>query len=140
MVNLYVGITDYGWFRFLSALPNVEEINFWQPGRRTNFRALHAGELFLFKLRAPRNFIVGGGVFARADILPTSLAWDMFGVSNGAASLPEMRERTYDTAEADGRRLWELIMDRVAARAGAPIAVPRALSRRVGLAVRPVAE
>jgi hypothetical protein len=94
-------------------------------------------------------------------------------VSNGAASLPEMRERiaryrnqaddprqdymigcriltqpfflpdaewipipqswsphiqqgrTYDTAEGDGRRLWELIMDRVAARAGAPITVPR---------------
>ncbi len=173
MVNLYVGITDYDWFRFLSALPRVEEINFWQPGGRTNFRALHAGELFLFKLHAPRHFIVGGGVFARADILPTSLAWDTFGVSNGAASLPEMRERiaryrnqaddprqdymigcriltqpfflpdaegipipqswsphiqqgrTYDTAEGDGRRLWELIMDRVAARAGAPIAVPR---------------
>lgn len=173
MVSLYVGITDYDWFRFLSALPRVEEINFWQPGGRTNFRALHAGELFLFKLHAPRNFIVGGGVFARADILPTSLAWDTFGVSNGASSLPEMRERiaryrdeaddprqdymigcriltqpfflpeaewipipqswsphiqqgrTYDTAEGDGRHLWELIMDRVAARAGAPIAVPR---------------
>jgi putative restriction endonuclease len=173
MVSLYVGITDYDWFRFLSALPRVDEINFWQPGGRTNFRALHAGELFLFKLHAPRNFIVGGGVFARADILPTSLAWDTFGVSNGATSLPEMRERiarcrnqaddprqdymigcriltqpfflpdsewipipqswsphiqqgrTYDTAEGDGRRLWDLIMDRLAAHAGAPIAVPR---------------
>jgi putative restriction endonuclease len=33
--------------------------------------------------------------------------------------------RTYDTAESDGRRLWELIMDRIAARAAAPIDVPR---------------
>jgi len=53
MVNLYVGITDYDWFRFLAALPSVEEVNFWQPGGRTNFRALRSGELFLFKLHAP---------------------------------------------------------------------------------------
>jgi putative restriction endonuclease len=173
MVSLYIGITDYDWFRFLSALPSVEEVNFWQPGGRTNFKALQPGELFLFKLHAPRNFVVGGGVFARADILPTSLAWDAFGVTNGAASLPDMRERiaryrdqtddprqdylvgcriltqpfflretewipipqswsrhiqqgrTYDTAEGDGRRLWELIMDRIAIRAVAPIDVPR---------------
>jgi putative restriction endonuclease len=75
VVNLYVGITDYDWFRFLAALPAVDEVNFWQPGGRTNFQALRPGELFLFKLHAPRNFVVGGGVFARADILPTSLAW-----------------------------------------------------------------
>ena len=81
MVNLYVGITDYEWFQFLSALPNVDEVNFWQPGGRTNFKALQSGELFLFKLHSPRNFIVGGGVFARADILPTSLAWEAFGIS-----------------------------------------------------------
>lgn len=93
MVNLYVGITDYDWFRFLSALPNVDEVNFWQPGGRTNFRALQAGELFLFKLHSPRHFIVGGGVFARADILPTSLAWEAFGTANGAPSLAEMRKR-----------------------------------------------
>lgn len=93
MVNLYVGITDYDWFQFLSAQPNVDEVNFWQPGGRTNFKALQAGELFLFKLHSPRNFIVGGGVFARADILPTSLAWDAFGISNGAPSLASMRKR-----------------------------------------------
>jgi putative restriction endonuclease len=86
MVNIYVGITDYDWFRFLSALTGLDEVNFWQPGGRTNFQALRPGELFLFKLHAPRNFIVGGGVFARADILPISLAWEAFGVSNGAPS------------------------------------------------------
>jgi putative restriction endonuclease len=82
MVKLYVGITDYDWFQFLSAQPSVEDVNFWQPGRRTNFKALQPGELFLFKLHSPRNFIVGGGVFARADILPLSLAWDAFGSSS----------------------------------------------------------
>jgi putative restriction endonuclease len=93
MVNLYIGITDFHWFQFLSMLPDIEEVNFWQPGGRTNFKALKLGELFLFKLHAPRNFIVGGGVFARADILPISLAWDAFGIANGAASLAEMRAR-----------------------------------------------
>jgi hypothetical protein len=93
MVNLYVGITDFNWYQFLAAQPNLEEVNFWQPGGRTNFRALQTGELFLFKLHSPRNFIVGGGVFARADILPVSLAWDAFGTSNGAPTLLEMRSR-----------------------------------------------
>ncbi len=131
------------------------------------------GELFLFKLHAPRNFVVGGGVFARAEILPTSIAWEAFGLSNGAVTLSAMRNRIaryrkqtddprqdymigcrvltqpfffadaewipipeswsahiqqgckYDTAEEDGRRLWDFVIDRVVARAGAPIAVPR---------------
>jgi hypothetical protein len=34
------------------------------PGDAAPFRALQPGELFLFKLHAPLNFIVGGGVFA----------------------------------------------------------------------------
>ncbi len=93
MVNLYVGITDYDWFQFLAALSGIDEVNFWQPGGRTNFQALRPGELFLFKLHAPRNFVVGGGVFARADILPTSVTWEAFGISNGAPSLVEMRRR-----------------------------------------------
>jgi putative restriction endonuclease len=173
MVNLYVGITDYDWFRFLSALPHADEVNFWQPGGRTKFRALQRGELFLFKLHAPRNFIVGGGLFDRADIFPTSLAWEAFGANNGAPSLQEMRKRiafyrdqpddprqdymigcriltqpfffpeeqwiqiptswspqiqqgrTYDTADGDGRRLWEAAIERIALQPTAPITVPR---------------
>ena len=85
-------LTD-DWFRFLSGQPSLEEVNFWQPGGRTHFKALKPGELFLFKLHAPRNFIVGGGVFTRADILPVSLAWDAFGEANGASTLLEMRKR-----------------------------------------------
>jgi hypothetical protein len=77
----------------LSGLPRVEEVNFSQPGGRTQFKALQPGELFLFKLHAPRNFIVDGGVFARSDILPVSLAWDAFGTGNGTAFFAEMRER-----------------------------------------------
>lgn len=39
--------------------PNLGEVNFWAPST-ANFRALQPGELFLFKLYAPRNVIVGG--------------------------------------------------------------------------------
>jgi putative restriction endonuclease len=93
MVNLYVGITDYDWFRFLAAQPGVDEVNFWQPGGRTNFQALRSGELFLFKLHSPRNFIVGGGFYVRSDILPASLVWEAFGTKNGTPSFSEMRKR-----------------------------------------------
>lgn len=93
MVSLYVGVTDGDWFRFLSSQYELDEINFWQPGGRTNFRALQFGELFLFKLHSPNDFIVGGGIFAHATILPVSLAWDVFGTKNGAQSLAEMQAR-----------------------------------------------
>mgnify|MGYP001558606398 CR=1 FL=1 len=29
-MKLYVGVTDNEWYRFLSRLPNVDEVNFWQ--------------------------------------------------------------------------------------------------------------
>jgi putative restriction endonuclease len=102
VVNLYVGITDYQWFKFLSSQSGLEEVNFWQPGGRTVFKALQPGELFLFKLHSPRNFIVGGGVFAHSDILPVSLGWDAFGAKNGAATITEMRSRiAFYRKEAD---------------------------------------
>jgi putative restriction endonuclease len=92
MVSIFVGVTDNDWFKFLS-IRQVDEVNFWAPSGRTNFRALRPGELFLFKLHAPHNFIVGGGIFSHASLLPLSLAWDAFGEKNGVASVVEMRRR-----------------------------------------------
>jgi putative restriction endonuclease len=82
----------------------LPEVNFWSPGAK-NFRALDRGELFLFKLHAPRNFIVGGGIFAYANTLPSSIAWEAFGEANGARSLGQMREHIvkYRRDEADPR-------------------------------------
>jgi putative restriction endonuclease len=42
---------------------------------------------------SPNNFIVGGGLFGHASIVPISLAWAAFGERNGASSLDEMRVR-----------------------------------------------
>ena len=91
-INLVVAVTDGDWFEILRRLPNLSEVNFWAPSA-ANFRALQPGELFLFKLHAPRNVIVGGGIFAYANALPCSLAWEAFGEANGARSALEMRTR-----------------------------------------------
>jgi putative restriction endonuclease len=101
MVGIFVAVTDRNWFDFLSAM-QPDEVNFWAPSGRTNFRSLQPGELFLFKLHAPYNFIVGGGVFSHASNLPLSLAWDAFGAKNGAPDLVEMRRRVgrYRTDQA----------------------------------------
>ena len=103
-VKLVVAVTDGDWFEMLRQRPDLSEVNFWSPAPR-NFKALERGELFLFKLHAPRNFIVGGGIFAYSNTLPSSLAWDAFGEANGARSLREMRKRIvkYRKDEADQR-------------------------------------
>lgn len=93
MVRLFVGVTDKSWFDELSASAPHDEVNFWQPSGTTQFRALQPGELFLFKLHAPENFIVGGGIFSHASIAPLSLAWEAFGPKNGVLTQAEMRAR-----------------------------------------------
>ena len=92
-MKLYVGITDFDWFSLLASKPTVEEVNFWRPSPTATFKALQPGELFLFKLHAPRNYIVGGGFFTRFLPLPLSLAWAAFREANGASSLEEVRLR-----------------------------------------------
>lgn len=186
-INLVVAVTDSDWFETLRRRPDLAEVNFWAPSG-TGFKALEPGELFLFKLHSPHNFIVGGGVFAHANQLPCSLAWQAFGEANGASSLCQMRERiakyrkadpndrvtdfpvgcriltqpfflpesewvpvpdswsmntvtfkTYNTDEADGERLWEVMSAQLAraelAGAAEPVArygEPRLIAPRLG--------
>lgn len=93
MVRLWVANTDYDWFNFLAGQPGIDEVNFWQPSGNANFGAIQPGELFLFRLKSPRNAIGGYGVLGHSSNLPISLAWDAFGIKNGARSLEEMRLR-----------------------------------------------
>jgi putative restriction endonuclease len=92
-MKAYVGVTDNDWFEFLKQRRYLDEINFWQPSGNRLFGTLRVGEPFLFKLHSPYNFIVGGGFFTHASILPVSLAWDSFGEKNGVSSFAEMRRR-----------------------------------------------
>ncbi len=103
-INLVIAVTDSNWFEMLRHQTDLSEVNFWAPSA-VNFRALQPGELFLFKLHAPRNVIVGGGVFTYANALPCSLAWETFGEKNGAHSAREMRTRIakYRKAAPDDR-------------------------------------
>jgi len=99
-IKLIIAVTDGDWFNMLSPKRDLAEVNFWAPSANS-FKALRPGELFLFKLHAPRNFIVGGGVFAHANALPCSLAWAAFGEANGARSAQEMRARIAKYRRAD---------------------------------------
>lgn len=93
MVRLWAANTDLDWFDYLAAQPDIDEVNFWQPSGLANFGAIAEGELFLFKLKSPRNVIGGFGVLSQSTNMPLSLAWEAFGTKNGARTLPEMRDR-----------------------------------------------
>jgi putative restriction endonuclease len=93
MRKAFVGVTDFDWYEFLAYRPEIVEVNFWQPKGDRPFRALSRGDLFLFKLHSPNNFVVGGGFFEASSVLPVSLAWETFGTGNGVGSLPAMRAR-----------------------------------------------
>lgn len=93
MVRLWAANTDLDWFDFLSVQPGIDEVNFWQPSGYATFGAIGPGELFLFKLKSPRNVIGGFGVLSQSTNMPLSLAWDAFGIKNGARTFPEMRGR-----------------------------------------------
>lgn len=84
-MRLWLGVTDNGWFNFLSqAAP--DEVNFWQPSGRPPFVGLETGAPFLFKLKRPYNHVAGGGTLVKFSTLPLSLAWEVFETKNGAGS------------------------------------------------------
>lgn len=89
--RFWVGVTDADWFNLLRAIPDVDEVNFWQPSP-VALKALQPGAPFLFKLHRDDR-VVGGGFFADWTHYPVSIAWEAFGQKNGVASLAQMRAR-----------------------------------------------
>lgn len=93
-MHYWIGITDWDWFRFLQAKPELVEVNFWQPSAHRQPVRLDSGALFLFKLHASRGGkIVGGGWFLKYEAMPIRWTWDAFGEENGAATFDEMVAR-----------------------------------------------
>jgi putative restriction endonuclease len=90
--DIFVGVTDRGWYEHLRSLSTLEEVNFWRPNPAP-FRALEPGGFFLFKLHYPENAVVGGGIFARYSVVPLSLAWEAFEAKNGVTDLDSMIQR-----------------------------------------------
>ncbi|HVZ15861.1 MAG TPA: HNH endonuclease [Terriglobales bacterium] len=99
-MKLYVGVTNNEWFRFLSER-RPDEANFWRPRNQKNFSALSQGDLFLFKLHSPLDYIVGGGVFQRHTFLPLSLAWQAFGENNGVPDYDSFERRILEHRSTD---------------------------------------
>ena len=89
-MRFWLGVTDNKWFDFLSH-QKLDEVNFWQPSAKPLFKEAPVGMPFLFKLKRPYNHIGGGGFFVASSTLPLSLAWEIFGVKNGAGSLDELK-------------------------------------------------
>ncbi|MBI2685686.1 MAG: HNH endonuclease [Acidobacteria bacterium] len=92
-MRLFVAVTDNEWFILHTSKAQVEEVNFWRPSPDATFKALHPGELLLFKLKSPNDAIAGGGFFTRFLQMPINLAWETFGEANGVKSLSEFRSR-----------------------------------------------
>ena len=89
-MKFWVGVTDNTWFNYLAAR-ELDEANFWQPSATPPFKGAPIGMPFLFKLKKPNNHIAGGGFFVTYSTLPISLAWEIFGEKNGAASIDDLR-------------------------------------------------
>jgi putative restriction endonuclease len=97
-MKLFVGVTNDDWFRFL-AEKNPEEVNFWRPRSQNDFKALKSGDIFLFKLHSPFDFIAGGGVFLKHTFLPLQLAWEAFGLNNGVPDYESFERRILEHRE-----------------------------------------
>lgn len=89
-MRFWAGVTDNRWFEFIRN-NKFDEVNFWQPSSRPPFTKLEPGTPFLFKLKSPNHCVAGGGYFVRFTTLPLSMAWDVFGHQNGAASFNEFK-------------------------------------------------
>lgn len=89
MPSIYLANTDHRWFDFLKASQPHSEVNFWKPSHQ-NFKAVSKGELFAFRLTAPRNLVGGYGVLVSSLNVTIQFAWDSLGISNGHASMSDM--------------------------------------------------
>lgn len=85
-----IGVTDSRWAAFLRDRTDLTEANFWAPSGRSAFRALSAGEPFLFKTHWPENQLVGGGFYSGYAALTVHEAWTLFGEGNGVGTEVEL--------------------------------------------------
>lgn len=103
MVALYVGVTDWNWYQFLRN-HRMTEVNFWKPSGQS-FKALHEGDLFLFKLKtAHGGKIAGGGFFVNTSITSIDWAWRAFGTENGVNNLAELSDIIWHYKGGNGHR------------------------------------
>jgi putative restriction endonuclease len=81
-MRYYIGNTDLDWYNYLKRI-SPEDINFWQPGGLSHFKAIEKGSPFLLKLKSPINKIAGIGFFTSHSLIPIDFAWEVFQNRNG---------------------------------------------------------
>ena len=87
-MNGTVAITDHGWYEFLRAQSDLEEVNFWTPSAHWGFRG-EVGSPFFFKLKARYDHAVCGFALFRAVCAAAGLA--RLGDLRGKERLPDAR-------------------------------------------------
>ena len=90
-MKFWVGVTDNTWLNFLSARGLNEATFFCQTSATPPFLNAPIGMPFPFKLKRPNIHIAGEGFFVTYTSFPVSLAWEIFGEKNGAATLDDLR-------------------------------------------------
>ena len=71
------------WFNFIASSNLAGEINFWTLPKNIS---VVEGQVFFFKKKSE---ILGFAEVVRSELLTVKDAWSIYGVRNGAASLPE---------------------------------------------------
>ena len=82
-IKLFVRIADREWYQRLRRLPQFEKVSFCLPSG-SPFKALSAGELFLFKPYIPEH-LVHYRIVPYDILLPCSLVREAFCKANGAS-------------------------------------------------------
>ena len=89
-MKFVIAVTNVHWFEFLrTRAPQANEVNFWGRGAVN----LERGTPWLFKLKG-HDVVCGGGFYTNSISLPLTVAWDMYGEQNGAASLHDFQSDT----------------------------------------------
>lgn len=101
-MRITVGVTDNAWAGFLAARDHLTEANFWVPSARNFTGRASDGEPFLFKTKAPRNALTGGGFLEGFMELRVSEAWAVFGEGNGVASEDDLRTAIWRYQDRNG--------------------------------------
>ena len=84
-----ISITDWNWFQFLRAEPDLDEVNFWRPSDRSR-PSWAPGTPIIFKLKQSHGGqIVGYGIFTTPSVQPAWVVWETLERRNGAASFAE---------------------------------------------------
>jgi len=79
--------------RFFAATSGLGGSKFLATIRKSAFPRNPARRAILFRLKAPYNTIAGFGYLSRHEIAPASVAWESFGLANGAPDFATMRRR-----------------------------------------------